>query len=173
MNSSQNDIFFMRLALAQAHESLLQGELPVGAVIVHNTSVVAQGHKSSSHNARIGHAELLALQEAAKKFSSCRDLTIYCTLEPCIMCMGAILNLRVGRVIFALEDPYGGACGIPFSHLPLRNREEFPTVSSGVCRDESIELMRNFFRNTGSVFWRNSGNPLVALCLGHDWNCSQ
>ena len=109
-----NDEHFMQLALAQAELAAAQGEVPVGAVVVHQGQVVAQ-----AHNAPIGlndptaHAEVLALRAAAQRLGNYRleDCTLYVTLEPCAMCAGAMLNARLPRVVWGATEPKTGAAG--------------------------------------------------------------
>ena len=144
------DELFMREALHLARRAAVAGEVPVGAVAVAEGVVVGRGF-----NAPIGladptaHAEVVALRAAAQRLQNYRleRTTLYVTLEPCAMCMGAALNARVSRVVFGAWDPKAGACGsvIDLPREPkLTHRVD---VFGGVCSDESAALLRDFFEN--------------------------
>ena len=109
-----NDEDFMQLALAQADAALAAGEVPVGAVLVRDGQVIAQAHNAPvSKLDPSAHAEVLVMREAAAKLGNYRldDCTLYVTLEPCTMCAGAILNARLGKVVWGAPEPKTGACG--------------------------------------------------------------
>ena len=116
-----NDIQYMRLAINEAKLAANEGEIPVGAVIVKDGEVIAgaRNNREASGDAT-GHAELLAIRKACDVLGGwhLEKCTLYVTLEPCPMCMGAIINSRLGRVVFGAKDPKAGACG---SVLDLRN----------------------------------------------------
>lgn len=146
----QTDINFMRQALIEARKSEQEGEVPVGAVLVSDDGRVL----SSAHNRTIqstdptGHAEILALRQAASAAGNYRLLntTLYATVEPCLMCMGAIIHARVSRVVFGVYDTKWGAAGslYDFSEdVRLNHRVE---VVGGICEDECKALMQGFFR---------------------------
>ncbi len=140
----------MREALAEARLAAEAGEIPVGAVVVWRERVIGRGH-----NAREGlkdptaHAEILALREAAQTRDGWRlpGATLYCTLEPCAMCAGALVNARVERLVFALRDPKAGAAGSVFDVVrsPWLNHRLQVTV--GVLQDEAQRLMEEFFHS--------------------------
>jgi tRNA(adenine34) deaminase len=140
---------FMREALALAREAAGRGEVPVGAVAVHDGRIVGRGA-----NAREGardpaaHAELLAIQEAARTLGRWRltGVTLYVTLEPCAMCAGAMVLARIDRLVFAATDPKAGAVGslMDLSSDPRLNHR-FP-VERGLLAEEAAELLRAFFR---------------------------
>lgn len=142
---------YMREALEQAYWAEQCGEIPVGALIVdQDGNVLSKAHNlCEKQQLPTAHAELLALEAACKEKGTWRlsDCTLYATLEPCPMCMGAIIHARVKRVVFGAFDPRAGACGslIDLSEYPL---ESVPTVTGGVLGEECISPIRRFFRNT-------------------------
>lgn len=144
----EKDLFFMNEALKEAKKALKRGEVPVGAVLVHKGLVAAKGHnRKETGNDPTAHAEVDVLRKAAKKIKSWRltGTTLYVTLEPCLMCMGAIIQARVGRVVFAAFDPKAGACGSLYDlskDLRLNHRVE---ITSGVEEKAASELLKSFF----------------------------
>jgi tRNA(adenine34) deaminase len=145
------DHHFMAAALAAAREAQAAGEVPVGAVLVgEGGEVLAQ-----THNRPIGlrdptaHAEVLALRSAAARLGNYRlpGATLYVTIEPCIMCVGAIIQARVRRLVFGASDPKGGAC-VSLYRLPedprLNHRLE---VTGGIRETECRELLQEFFKS--------------------------
>lgn len=142
------DSVFMRLALDQAHNALLVGEVPVGAVIVRDGVVIATGynHPIGTHDPT-AHAEIRALRAAADLAGNYRlpGCEMFVTLEPCAMCAGAMLHARLKRVVYAAPDPKTGACGSVidvFGEPRLNHQTE---VMGGVLADESSSLLRSFF----------------------------
>ena len=147
MNSSR-DIDFMHRALDLAQRAALNAEVPVGALLVLGEEVIGEGWNRpiASHDPT-AHAEIVALRAAALQLGNYRleRTTLYVTLEPCAMCMGAALNARVSRVVFGAWDQKAGACGsvIDLPREPkLTHRVD---VFGGVCSDESAALLRHFF----------------------------
>lgn len=148
--NGETDRRIMRLALDEAKEAGRKGEVPVGAVVVAGDGSVL----SSAHNLRessadsTAHAEILALRSACAATGGWRlpDASLYVTLEPCAMCMGAAVNARIRRVVFGAEDPRGGALVSNFgvgAGDELNHRVEF---SGGVLGAECAELLESFFR---------------------------
>ncbi len=153
---------FMRLAIEQAKLSLNAGILPVGSIVTTSTGVVGIGRKKGERPERFDHAEIYALRGAMEhNATEVSSMTIYTTLEPCIMCFGAILNCRIPRIIYAMEDPYGGATSLPQLVMPERHSRFYPTVAGGILRDDASKLFREFFDSTTDEFWRDARNPLV------------
>jgi tRNA(adenine34) deaminase len=139
---------FMRLALAQAALARAAGEVPVGAVVVLDGTVVGRGHNHPvGASDPTAHAEVLALREAARAVRNYRltGATLYVTVEPCLMCVGAIVHARVGTVVYGVADPKGGAVRtlLDPNALPLNHRFE---AVEGVLADECRELLREFFK---------------------------
>jgi tRNA(adenine34) deaminase len=150
MPNPLQDEAFMRLAIAEAHAAESAGEVPVGAVIVSPSGeVFARGNNQVLRGSDpTAHAEIVALRSAGLALNNYRLLgcTLYCTLEPCAMCAGAILHARIGRLVYAAPDPKAGACGSVLSvinHPALNHRVE---IVSGVLADECSTLLSRFFR---------------------------
>lgn len=140
---------FMYEALYEARKALATQEVPVGAVVVLDGSIIGRGHNQREALADpTAHAEMLALQQAAQHLSSWRliDTVLYVTLEPCIMCMGAAVLGRITGLVYGCHDPKAGACGSQFDILGAqRLNHTFPIVS-GVCDTEASALLTTFFR---------------------------
>jgi tRNA(adenine34) deaminase len=139
---------FMRLALAQAALAQAAGEVPVGAIVVLDGSVIGRGHNHPlGASDPTAHAEILALREAARARGNYRlpGATLYATVEPCLMCVGAIVHARVATVVYGVADPKGGAIRSLFdpTALPLNHRFE---AVEGVLADECRQLLQEFFR---------------------------
>ena len=142
-----NDLHFMRQALALAGQAAAAGEVPVGALVVAGGQVIAEGwNRPLAMQDPTAHAEIVALRAAALHQRNYRlsDATLYVTLEPCAMCTGAILNARVARVVFGAWDPKAGACG---SVVDLTRARLGPAVDvfGGVLVDDCASLLREFF----------------------------
>jgi tRNA(adenine34) deaminase len=142
------DEHFMRRALALAREAEAAGEVPVGAVIVREGAIVAEGWNQPirAHDPS-AHAEMIALRAAGQALGTYRltDTTLYVTLEPCAMCAGAMVHARVRRLVFGAADPRAGAAGTVFNivqHAALNHRIE---CSAGVLAEECGALLREFF----------------------------
>ncbi len=144
----KTDSVFMAEALKEAQKAAKKGEVPVGAVIVRGGAVISRGHNKKEFGIDpSAHAEMVSIRKAAKKLGSWRleHTTLYVTLEPCLMCMGAIIQARVPRLVFGAFDPKAGACGSLYdvsNDSRLNHRVE---VESGVCGPESSILLKDFF----------------------------
>jgi len=142
---------FMARALRLAGCALQDHEVPIGAVLVGKSGEILalERNQTISLSDPTAHAEILALRKAAEKVMNYRLLntTLYVTIEPCIMCMGAIIHARVGRVVFGAFDPKWGACGslYDFSKDPRLNHQ--PEIISGVRESECRNLIQDFFRS--------------------------
>lgn len=143
------DETYMALALDQARAAGAMGEVPIGAVVVCEGAVVAAAHnRRETDNDPAGHAELIAIREAAAKLGRWRlsDCTVYVTLEPCPMCAGLMHQARIDRCVYAAPDPKAGALGTLYDlHDDERLNHRF-SVTSGVLEDEAADLLRSFFR---------------------------
>ena len=142
------DATFMDVALAEAHLALDHDDVPVGAVVVRNGTVIAQRHNERELTGDpTAHAEMLALRDAAAIVGSWRlDVcTLVVTLEPCVMCAGALLNSRIGRLVYGAADLKGGATASLYNvSTDPRLNHNFPT-RHGVGADESVALLESFF----------------------------
>jgi tRNA(adenine34) deaminase len=148
-NPDLEDRAWMREAIVLARKAESEGEVPIGAVVVHEGRVVGRGwNRNIGLNDPSAHAEILALREAGTALENHRlvNCSLYVTLEPCPMCAGAMIHARLGRVIFACGDPKTGAAGGKFDLLLDPAHNHAPDVSRGVLEDESAELLRTFFR---------------------------
>jgi len=139
----------MQQALLQAKTALDVGEVPVGAVVVAaNGTIVGRGynHPIASHDPT-GHAEIMALREAARSVGNYRltGMTLICTLEPCVMCAGAIVHARIARLVFGAHDPKAGAAGSIYNVVADPRLNHQPEVVSGVREAECRQLLQEFF----------------------------
>lgn len=140
---------YMRAALNEAAEAADEDEVPIGAVIVHEGQIIGRGHNQRERLADpTAHAEIIALTAAAAHLSCWRldDCTMYVTLEPCPMCAGALVQARIGRLVYGAADPKAGACGTLYAlHDDVRLNHRF-AVTDGVLGDECGEMLTAFFR---------------------------
>ena len=145
---SPDDTEFMRAALAEATVAAVEGEVPVGAVVVIDGDIIATGYNRSVHDADpSGHAEIIALRAAADERGNHRltNATLYVTLEPCIMCVGAIAQARVARVVFGAYDKKAGALGSALDLSDSRALNHRFEINGGLLSDDSSVLLRTFF----------------------------
>lgn len=138
----------MRLALEQAHQAQVAGEVPVGAVVVKDGEVIGRGYNSpiSTHDPS-AHAEIIALRDAAKRLGNYRlnDCRLYVTLEPCVMCSGAIFHARITEVIYGATDPKTGVAGSIMNLYELSRLNHHTVVRGGVMASECSALLQQFF----------------------------
>ena len=145
-----SDQFWMREALEVASQGAAIGEVPVGAVIVKDGTVLAQAHNRREHTKDpTAHAELIVIRLAAASIGDWRltGTTLYVTLEPCAMCSGAIVLARIPRVVYAASDPKAGAAGTLFNLLQDKRLNHYVDVTQGILAEESCHLLKSFFRN--------------------------
>jgi len=145
---TDSDIHFMEVALALARQAQEGGEVPVGAVVVRNGVIIGRGFNRPIAAADpSAHAEIMALRNAGNYLSNYRllDCTLYVTLEPCVMCIGAIFHARIQRLVYAATDPKTGACGSVVD-LPAETRlNHHLQVDAGIMATESSALLKQFF----------------------------
>ena len=143
------DLTFMRMALEEAAQAAGVGEVPIAALIVQDGQILAQAHNCRElWQDPTAHAEIIAIRVAATALGMWRltDTTLYVTVEPCAMCIGAIILARVSRVVFGAWDPKAGACGSLFD-LPAEPRlNHRVAVTGGVLEQESQSLIQKFFK---------------------------
>lgn len=140
---------FMLLALKEAKKALLIDEVPVGCVIVCNNKVIARGYnKREKEQDATSHAEINAIRKASKKINNWRlcDMDLYVTVEPCIMCAGAIMWSRFRRVIYGAKDPKGGALGTSINIFDTPNINHHPEIVGGVLEEECSSIIKNYFK---------------------------
>jgi tRNA(adenine34) deaminase len=143
-----DDAYFMRLALREAERAREHGDVPIGAVVVHEGEVIAAGRNERElRQDPTAHAEIIALREAAQALGSWRVLeaALYVTLEPCAMCAGAIVLARVPRVLYGARDPKAGAAGSVLDVLSEPRLNHRPEVRGGVLGEECRALLSGFF----------------------------
>lgn len=149
---------FMRIALALARQAQDDGEVPVGAVIVQNGVIVGRGYNCSiTATDPTAHAEVMAMRDAGSSLANYRllDCTLYVTLEPCVMCIGAIFHARIKRLVYAAADPKTGACGSVID-LPSEARlNHHMQVTAGIMAPEASLLLKQFFAQRRKVDGRD------------------
>ena len=143
------DQTFMYEALLEAEQAASDGEVPVGAVLVRENTIVARGRNARERaQDPTAHAELIVIREAAEQLQSWRltGTTMYVTLEPCLMCAGAMLQARIPRLVFSTWDPKAGACGSLYTiHQDTRLNHQI-AVTHGILENESRDLLQRFFQ---------------------------
>lgn len=163
------DLFFMREALKEAKKAFEKDEVPVGAVLVQDGKVIARGHNQVELlQDATAHAEVLCLTSAAAALKNWRlsGTTLYCTLEPCCMCAGAVISSRVERLVFGAPDLRVGVCGSwidLFSHEHPIHKVE---IVRGILEEEAAALMREFFQKTRKK--KKDGPKRLAVIAGAD-----
>ncbi|MGC8892571.1 MAG: tRNA adenosine(34) deaminase TadA [Candidatus Saccharicenans sp.] len=145
---SDKNIIFMREAIVQARKAQERGEVPVGAVVVKGDEIIARGYnRPLSFNDPTAHAEIVAIRRAARKLKNYRltGLTLYVTVEPCPMCLGAIIQSRIKRLVYGTSDPKGGAV-VSKLRFDINKANHRLEVISGVCQAECRQLLTDFFK---------------------------
>lgn len=149
MDHNSTDTAFIKQALALACSAAEQGEVPVGAILTKDEKIIAEGTNApiGSHDPT-AHAEIIALRKAASKIGNYRlpGTTLYVTLEPCIMCMGAIIHARLDRVVFGAFDPKTGAAGSRYSIGSDGLLNHHLKITGGICESECSSLLKAFFK---------------------------
>ena len=144
------DELYMLEALKEAELAYQEDEVPIGCVIVLNDKIIARSHnqRDKSHNP-LGHAETLAIKEASEKINDWQlvDCDLYVTIEPCLMCAGAIIQSRIKRVIFGADDLKGGAFGSSLDVMEAKNINHHPEIVKGVLKDECSQIIKNYFKS--------------------------
>jgi len=153
----------MGFALDQAKKAFDRGEFPVGCVIVQEKKVIASGARrgttcDSTFLSEIDHAEIRALKQLEKNKVEFypEKSTLFCTMEPCLMCFGAIILSNIKKIVYAFEDPMGGGTACNLKKLPLLYRQSSIEVVSGVLRQKSLDFFYDFFNKEDNLYWKNS-----------------
>jgi len=158
-STNSSDEKWMRYAMGLAERAKSSGEIPVGSVIVKNDLLISEGWNCPiGHLDPTAHAEIQALRAAGQSLKNYRlkDTTLYVTLEPCVMCMGAISHARVSRIVFGASDPKRGAAGSALQLATADFLNHRITVKSGVLADECGNILKSFFlerRQTGKIMF--------------------
>ena len=143
-----NDDDFMRVALALARQAELSGEVPVGAIVVKDGTIIGRGSNAPiSRHDPSAHAELLALREAAQHLGNYRLIgcELFVTLEPCVMCVGAMFHARIARVVFGASDFKTGACGSVLNLFAEQRLNHHAEITAGVLAAECGQVLSDFF----------------------------
>lgn len=144
-----SDSFWMEEALKEAQASAQQGEVPVGAVLVFENQIVARsGNRTLRDQDPTAHAEIVTLRTAALTLGNHRlvGTTLYVTLEPCVMCAGALIQARIARLVYGASDPKAGAVDTHFGVCTTDFLNHQVEITSGICAESSIQLLQEFFR---------------------------
>ena len=141
---------YMELALEEAKLAVLEDEVPIGCVIVKDDNVIAKAHNlRETNNDPLGHAETIAIKKASEVLNDWQlvDCELYVTIEPCIMCAGAIIQSRIKKVIYGAPDIKGGAFGSSINVLDAENINHRPEIVKGVLEKECTEIIKNYFKS--------------------------
>lgn len=144
----------MKQALKEANKALLMDEVPIGAVIVKNDKVIARGFNKRENKQDVtSHAEIEAIKKANKKLNSWRlvDCDIYVTIEPCIMCMGALIQSRIAHIYYGAKDLKGGAITSSIDVLSAKNINHHPEVLGGILEQECSEIISRYFKTKRKI----------------------
>ena len=164
---AEHDEILMRAALSEAAAALELGVFPVGAVLAQGPRIIGRARKTADSD-HLGHAEVNLFRQVfggALPFSRQDGLCLYTTLEPCIMCWGAARHLPISRLVYAMEDPYGGCAHLQIGNLPPRHRERPLEVRGGVLREDARRLFATFLARTEEPFWTRGGAGLFQAAV--------
>jgi tRNA(adenine34) deaminase len=145
-----NHLYFMRTAIQEAMKALDEGEVPVGAVIVKEGAIIGRGYNRMENLPdSTAHAEIIAISAASSRLSSWRldECTMYVTLEPCLMCMGALMQSRITTIIYGAPDPRAGAIDSHYYQQEIeRTYGYYPTIIPNILSEECSEVISSFFK---------------------------
>lgn len=158
---TQDHTKFMQNALILAKQTLSRKEFPVGCVLVYQDRIIARGERTGTRQSvpsELDHAEIIALRrlESMNADIDRQKITLYATLEPCLMCFGAALISGIGKIVYAYEDAMGGGTSCNRTHLPDLYKNSGIEIISGVCRTQSLSLFKAFFSDPDIDYWRGS-----------------
>jgi tRNA(adenine34) deaminase len=153
--------YFMKKALDQAGKALDAGEFPVGCVLVHQNRILATGARKGSMGDfpnEIDHAEMIALKCVAGMDINTdkKEMVLFTTMEPCLMCLGALILNGIGEVVYAYEDVMGGGTGCNLAGLTPLYRNQKISIVPHILRQQSLELFKAFFQNPENSYWKGS-----------------
>jgi tRNA(adenine34) deaminase len=151
----------MKKALNQAEHALAEGEFPVGCVMVYQDKILVSGSRKGTigdDRNEIDHAEMVTLRRlfAIEDKIDPDKITVFCTMEPCLMCYAALILADVGEIVFAYEDVMGGGTGCELSRLKPLYKNSPVTVVPGVMRAESLKIFKTYFSNSANSYWKQS-----------------
>ena len=157
----QSHADYMQHALELARSALARDEFPVGCIMVCNGRIIARGARVGTRRkipSELEHAEIIALRELEQGATSLnrKKITLYATMEPCLMCFGALLISGIGTIVYAYEDAMGGGTSCDRSRLPALYKNSDVDIIGGVCRKESLALFKAFFGRPEMDYWRGS-----------------
>jgi tRNA(adenine34) deaminase len=150
MIKQMEHINYMKLALKEAQKANEIDEVPIGAIIVKDGKIISRAHNLREKNQiSTAHAEVLAINKACKKLNTWRleGCVLYVTLEPCTMCAGASILSRVDGIVYGAKDPKGGSLGSLYDISLIKGFNHYPWIVSGICEEESSELLKSFFKS--------------------------
>ncbi len=158
---NQNHSYYMHQALVLAQQALDRDEFPVGCLLVHRDRIIAKGVRKGTFRqvpSELDHAEMIALRhlEAWSEPVDFKEITLYTTMEPCLMCFGALLISGIGTIVYAYEDAMGGGTACDRTRMPVLYKNNAVRIVQGVCRDESLALFKAFFSRPHINYWRGS-----------------
>ncbi|MGD2036448.1 MAG: nucleoside deaminase [Desulfobacterales bacterium] len=153
--------YFMKIALGEAQTALTAGEFPVGCIMVYDKKILASGARKGTtgdYPNEVDHAELVALRRLFSLDSkvNMRKVTVFSTLEPCLMCFGALMISGIGKLVFAYEDPMGGGTQCDATKLTPLYQTNQMAIIPGVLRSESLELLKAFFSEPKNTYLKDS-----------------
>jgi tRNA(adenine34) deaminase len=152
---------FMKKALEQAETALAAGEFPVGCVIVHDQNIIATGARKGTTGDipdEVDHAEMIALRKliSLKPKIDCKEIIVFSTLEPCLMCFGALIISGIGKIVFAYEDAMGGGCRCDLKKLPPLYKDCQIEIIPNILRNESLRLLKTYFSEPQNTYLKDS-----------------
>ena len=153
--------YFMKKALEEAQTALAAGEFPVGCVIVHDQTIIATGSRKGTAGStpnEVDHAEMIALRKLInlKTKIDFKEATLFSTLEPCLMCFGALMISGIGKIVFAYEDAMGGGCRCDLKKLPPLYQNCQIEIITGILRNESLSLLKAYFSAPQNIYLKDS-----------------
>ena len=156
-----NDEFYMKKALEQARMALTAGEFPVGCVMVLGNDILATGAREGTAGTglnEVDHAEMLALRKLSRfdQKVNMQKVSAFCTLEPCLMCFGALIISGIGRIVFAYEDAMGGGTRCDCTHLPPLYSKKKIIIKSGILRNDSLKLLKSYFSHAENNYLKDT-----------------
>ena len=153
LNYMENDEKYIKEAIREAKLAAIEDEVPIGCIIVKNGEIIAKAHNQrDKSNNPLGHAETLAIKKASEVLGDWQlvGCDLYVTIEPCLMCAGAIIQSRIDRVVYGAPDIKGGAFGSSLNVLDAKNINHRPEIISGVLADECSQIIKDYFKSKRS-----------------------